>query len=88
MIFSQEFNFPVLGIPGTIDNDILEPNTLGYDTALNTVIDAVDKIRDTATSHDRLFFIEVMGRDAGFIAINSELVLERKRFLFQKKMLG
>ncbi len=70
--FSQEFNLPVIGIPGTIDNDIYGTDfTIGYDTALNTVIDAVDKIRDTATSHNRLFFIEVMGRNAGFIALNA-----------------
>src|SRR5690606_39750806 len=63
---------PVIGIPGTIDNDIYgTSHTIGYDTALNTVIDAVDKIRDTATSHKRIFFVEVMGRDAGFIALNS-----------------
>lgn len=72
MKFENEFQIPVIGIPGTIDNDIFgTDNTIGYDTALNTVIQAVDKIRDTATSHQRLFFIEVMGRDAGFIALNS-----------------
>ena len=61
-----------MGIPGTIDNDIYGTDfTLGYDTALNTVIEAIDKIRDTASSHNRLFFIEVMGRDAGHIALNS-----------------
>ena len=66
MIFQKEFSFPVIGIPGTIDNDIQGTRfTLGYDTALNTVIDAIDKIRDTASSHNRLFFVEVMGRDAG-----------------------
>jgi 6-phosphofructokinase 1 len=72
MIFQEEFNFPIIGLPGTIDNDIFgTDNTIGYDTALNTVIEAVDKIRDTATSHQRLFFVEVMGRDAGYIALNS-----------------
>ena len=59
MIFQKEFSFPVIGIPGTIDNDIQGTRfTLGYDTALNTVIDAIDKIRDTASSHNRLFFVE------------------------------
>ncbi|MEA4937109.1 ATP-dependent 6-phosphofructokinase 1 [bioreactor metagenome] len=73
-IFSQEYNIPIVGIPGTIDNDVFgTDSTVGYDTALNTIIDAVDKIRDTASSHDRLFFIEVMGRDAGFLALNSAL---------------
>jgi 6-phosphofructokinase 1 len=71
-LFSKEFDIPVIGIPGTIDNDIYGTQyTIGYDTALNTVVEAVDKIRDTASSHNRLFFIEVMGRDAGFIALNS-----------------
>ena len=73
-IFAQEFNVPIVGIPGTIDNDLFGTDaTLGYDTALNTILDAVDKIRDTASSHERLFFIEVMGRDAGFLALNSAL---------------
>ena len=68
----EEFNFPVVGIPGTIDNDLYGTDmTIGYDTALNTVMEAVDKIRDTAMSHDRMFFVEVMGRDAGFIALRS-----------------
>lgn len=71
-IFNEEFKYPVIGIPGTIDNDIFGSDfTIGYDTALNTVIEAVDKIKDTAGSHNRLFFVEVMGRDAGFIALNS-----------------
>ncbi len=73
-IFSQEYNIPIVGLPGTIDNDLFgTDSTIGYNTALNTIIDAVDKIRDTASSHDRLFFIEVMGRDAGFLALNSAL---------------
>ncbi len=73
-IFAQEFNIPVVGLPGTIDNDLYGTDTtIGYDTALNTIVEAVDKIRDTATSHERLFFIEVMGRDAGFLALNSAL---------------
>ncbi len=70
--FNSEFDIPFIGIPGTIDNDLFgTDNTIGYDTALNTVIDAVDKIRDTASSHNRLFFVEVMGKDAGFIALRS-----------------
>jgi 6-phosphofructokinase 1 len=73
-IFAQEFNVPIVGLPGTIDNDLYgTDSTIGYDTALNTIIEAVDKIRDTAKSHERLFFIEVMGRDAGFLALNSAL---------------
>lgn len=71
-VLSEEMGIPVIGIPGTIDNDIFgTDHTIGYDTALNTVIDAVDKIRDTASSHHRIFFIEVMGRHAGFIALNA-----------------
>lgn len=70
--FDKEFNFPVIGLPGTIDNDLYGTDaTIGYDTAINTVVEAADKIRDTANSHERLFFIEVMGRDAGFIALRS-----------------
>ena len=71
MIFEREHKIPVIGIPGTIDNDIFgTSHTIGYDTALNTVVEAIDKIRDTAISHNRLFFVEVMGRDAGHIALN------------------
>lgn len=71
-IFSEEFNLPIIGIPGTIDNDLAGTDfTIGYDTAINTVVDAVDKIRDTAESHDRLFVVEVMGRDSGLIALRS-----------------
>lgn len=73
-IFNEEFGIKVIGVPGTIDNDIFgTDNTIGYDTALNTAMHAIDKIRDTATSHNRVFFVEVMGRDAGFIALNSGL---------------
>lgn len=73
-IFAQEYDIPCIGLPGTIDNDLFGTDTtIGYDTALNTIIDAVDKIRDTATSHERLFFIEVMGRDAGFLALNGAI---------------
>ena len=69
---AREFDFPVIGLPGTIDNDLYgTDSTIGYDTALNTIVECVDKIRDTATSHDRIFFVEVMGRDAGFLAQNS-----------------
>ena len=71
-VFDREFDFPIIGLPGTIDNDLYGTDaTIGYDTAVNTVVDAADKIRDTANSHERLFFIEVMGRDAGFIALRS-----------------
>ena len=71
-VFKKEFNFPIVGIPGTIDNDLFGTDyTIGYDTALNTVVNAVDKIRDTASSHNRLFIVEVMGKDAGFIALRS-----------------
>ncbi len=73
-ILAQEFGIPIVGLPGTIDNDLYGTDvTIGYDTALNTIIECVDKIRDTANSHDRLFFIEVMGRDAGFLALNGAI---------------
>ena len=78
----DEFNFPVIGIPGTIDNDIYgTSHTLGYDTALNTVMDAIDKIRDSAISHDRLFFVEVMGKDAGYIALRSGIAIGAQEIL-------
>jgi len=71
-IFNEEFDIPLVGIPGTIDNDLYGTDyTIGYDTALNTVVEAVDKIRDTASAHNRMFFIEVMGAEAGFIALRS-----------------
>lgn len=71
-IFGKEFGVPIVGLPGTIDNDLYGTDfTIGFDTAVNTVVEAVDKLRDTAYSHDRLFIIEVMGRDAGFIALGS-----------------
>lgn len=80
--FSEEFNFPVIGIPGTIDNDLFgTSHTLGYDTALNTATEAIDKIRDTAISHHRLFLVEVMGRDAGFIALNTGLAIGAQEIL-------
>lgn len=70
--FNQEFQIPVIGIPGTIDNDLYGTDeTIGYDTALNTAMEAIDKIRDTADAHNRLFLVEVMGRDAGFIALET-----------------
>lgn len=73
-IFSGEFDIPIIGVPGTIDNDLFGTDkTIGYDTANNTVLQCVDKIRDTASSHNRLFLVEVMGRDAGFIALNTGL---------------
>ncbi len=71
-IFAQEYDFPIIGCPGTIDNDLYGTDfTIGYDTAINTAMEAIDKIKDTANAHDRLFFIEVMGRDAGFIALSA-----------------
>ena len=89
VIFNEEFNFPVIGIPGTIDNDIFgTSHTLGYDTALNTAVDAIDKIRDTASSHNRLFFVEVMGRDAGFIALNAGVGAGAEEILIPEENLG
>ena len=87
--FIEEYNFPLVGIPGTIDNDIYgTDNTIGYDTALNTVVEVIDKIRDTASSHNRLFFIEVMGRDAGFIALNAGIGSGAEEILIPEKNLG
>ena len=89
MKFNQEFDFPVIGIPGTIDNDIFGTSfTLGYDTALNTVVDAIDKIRDTASSHNRLFFVEVMGRDVGHIALNAGVGAGAEEILIPEEDLG
>ena len=89
MIFQSEFNIPVIGIPGTIDNDIFgTSHTIGYDTALNTVIDAIDKIRDTAISHNRLFFVEVMGRDAGHIALNTGIGAGAEEILIPEENMG
>ena len=89
MIFNEEYNFPVVGIPGTIDNDIVGTNfTLGYDTALNTVVEAIDKIRDTASSHKRLFFVEVMGRDVGHIALNAGVGSGAEEILVPEEDLG
>ena len=89
MIFQQEFDFPVIGIPGTIDNDIFGSQyTLGYDTAINTVVEVIDKIRDTASSHNRLFFVEVMGRDAGHIALNSGIGAGAEEILIPEENRG
>ena len=89
LIFNQEFNFPVIGIPGTIDNDIFgTSHTLGYDTTLNTVVDVIDKIRDTASSHNRLFFVEVMGRDVGHIALNVGVGAGAEEILIPEEDLG
>ena len=89
MIFQSEFKIPVVGIPGTIDNDIFgTSHTIGYDTALNTVIDAIDKIRDTAISHNRLFFVEVMGRDAGHIALNTGIGAGAEEILIPEENMG
>ena len=84
--FAQEFNMPIVGIPGTIDNDLWgTDSTVGYDTALNTIMECIDKIRDTATSHERLFFVEVMGRDAGFLALNSAIAAGAEAAIIPEK---
>lgn len=89
LIFNKEFGFPIMGIPGTIDNDIFGTKyTLGYDTALNTVVEAIDKIRDTANSHNRLFFVEVMGRDAGHIALNAGIGAGAEEILIPEENMG
>lgn len=89
LLFNSEYNFPVIGIPGTIDNDIYgTSHTLGYDTALNTVVEVIDKIRDTASSHNRLFLIEVMGRDAGHIALNAGIGAGAEEILIPEEDLG
>lgn len=88
-IFNNEFEFPVMGIPGTIDNDIFgTTHTLGFDTALNTVVECIDKIRDTASSHNRLFLVEVMGRDAGHIALNAGIGAGAEEILIPEEDLG
>ena len=85
-IFSEKFGVKVMGVPGTIDNDLFGSDfTLGYDTAMNTVIEAIDKIRDTADAHDRLFFIEVMGRDSGCIALRSGVASGAEAVLLPEK---
>ena len=89
LIFSSEFNFPVIGVPATIDNDIFgTSHTIGFDSATNTVMTAIDKIRDTASSHNRLFFIEVMGRDAGHIALNTGVAGGAEEILIPEENLG
>ena len=85
-VFFKEFGVPFIGVPGTIDNDIFGTDfTIGYDTALNTAIEAIDRIRDSATSHNRVFFVEVMGRDAGFIALNSGIASGAQEILIPEK---
>lgn len=89
LVFNTEYGFPVMGIPGTIDNDIIGTDrTLGYDTALNTAVEAIDKIRDTAHSHDRLFFVEVMGRDVGHIALNAGIGAGAEEILIPEEDMG
>lgn len=89
MLFNEEYGFPIMGIPGTIDNDILGSSyTIGFDTAINTVVDAIDKIRDTASSHNRLFFVEVMGRDVGHIALNAGVGAGAEEILIPEQNLG
>ena len=88
-IFAEEFDFPVIGVPGTIDNDIFGTDfTIGFDTASNTATEAIDKIRDTASSHNRLFFIEVMGRNAGFLALYSGIAGGAEEILIPEENIG
>lgn len=88
-IFGKEYGIPIVGIPGTIDNDINGTDyTIGYDTALNTVVEAIDKIRDTANSHNRLFLVEVMGRDAGDIALNAGIGAGAEEILIPEQNMG
>ena len=89
LALGSEYEIPLAGIPGTIDNDIFGTDfTIGFDTATNTVVEAVDKIRDTATSHNRLFFIEVMGRDAGHIALNAGIAAGSEEIIIPEKDMG
>ncbi len=89
LTFNQEFGVPIMGIPGTIDNDIFGTTyTLGFDTALNTAVECIDKIRDTASSHNRLFFVEVMGRDVGHIALNAGVGAGAEEILIPEENLG
>jgi 6-phosphofructokinase 1 len=88
-VFGNEFQIPIVGVPGTIDNDIRgTDHTIGYDTALNTVVEAIDKIRDTANSHNRLFLVEVMGRNAGDIALNAGIGAGAEEILIPEENLG
>ncbi len=85
-IFSNEFNIPCIGLPGTIDKDIAGTDfTIGFDTAVNTAVEAIDKVRDTAEAHDRLFIIEVMGRDAGYIALHSGIATGAENILIPER---
>ena len=85
-IFASEYNIPIVGLPGTIDNDLSNTDcTIGYDTALNTIVEAVDKIRDTATSHERLFFVEVMGHMAGYLALNGAIATGAEAAIIPEK---
>ena len=87
-IFAKEFDVPCIGLPGTIDNDLYGTDlTIGYDTTLNTIMDCVDKIKDTANSHERIFFIEVMGRDAGFLALNSAIACGAEAAIIPEEMM-
>jgi 6-phosphofructokinase 1 len=87
--FGDEFDMPIIGLPGTIDNDMMGTDfTIGYDTAINTVINAVDKIRDTAESHDRLFIVEVMGRDSGMIALRTGIASGAENILIPESKSG
>lgn len=89
LAFNEEYDFPVMGVPGTIDNDILGSSyTIGFDTAINTVVGVIDKIRDTASSHNRLFFVEVMGRDVGHIALNAGVGAGAEEILIPEQNLG
>ena len=88
-VFGSEYDIPVVGLPGTIDNDLVGTDfTIGYDTAINTVVDAVDKIRDTAESHDRLFIVEVMGRDSGLIALRTGIATGAEAILIPESKTG
>lgn len=88
-VFGEEFNLPIIGLPGTIDNDLFGTDfTIGYDTAINTAVDAVDKIRDTAESHDRVFIVEVMGRDSGLIALRSGIGVGAEAIMIPESKTG
>ena len=84
--FGMEYDFPCIGLPGTIDND-LYGSTIGYDTTMNTIMECVDRIRDTANSHERIFFVEVMGRDAGFLAQNSAIACGAEAAIIPEEMM-
>lgn len=85
-IFSNEFDIPCIGLPGTIDKDIAGTDfTIGFDTAVNTAVEAIDKVRDTADAHDRLFIIEVMGRDSGYIALHSGIATGAENILIPER---